>query len=383
MASTSIGTSHDIAQKIYRKGLIVQAERHWLKEILVGTSEDSAIVLQEEPSKESGDTVQIRFSPTEEQAGFHEDDTIEGNEAALKFHFQEFKIGYKAWAWSQRNQMSQQRVNIDIKKAAIQKAPLVAKRYFERATFAQLGGATYLNSAAGLTDIQALDNVYDNFVITADNLTAMNPATAIDSSHQLYAGGLTTSALVGADTTATMSLSLIDDLVEKAETSAALDYPIAPVGNLGYYVLVMSIEQGRQLRAATSSGDWADLQRALLEGGKDWESSEFKRGAFGIYNKTVLCTSDFLPRGVDSSSATNAIANTRRALFLGAKAGVIAYGQGYTDGQHLDWTEQIRDYKVWGVSVDTVWGCERTQFKNLSETLQTFGLLALDTYVKQ
>ena len=44
-----------------------------------------------------------------------------------------------------------------IKKAALQKHPVLWKRYRERAIFGQLGGATFLNSAAGLAAIDDID----------------------------------------------------------------------------------------------------------------------------------------------------------------------------------------------------------------------------------
>lgn len=379
---TPIGTSSSVAQKIWRPVLNHQAERSWISHLLIGTDEDSCIQLQDEPSKLHGDTVQVRFSPTIEQPGFGEDDDIEGNEADLRFDFDEFKIGFHAMAHKQRNQMSQQRININIKKAITVKHPVLWKRFRERTFFAQLGGATYLNSAAGIANAAVLDPDYTYVNNWSDNrLTGMNAAVAFDSAHIVYAGAAnTTAALVGADTTATMSLSLIDSLVEKAETRAALDYPIAPC-SLGYWILVISPEQKKQLRRATSSGDWADLERAKLEGGLPWDDSEFRKGCVGIYNNTLIVVSDFLPRGRDSADTPEA--NTRVALFLGAKAGVIAYGQGYTDGQHLDWTEQVRNYKVWGVSTDSVYGFKRLTFPNISGTTQTYGCLALVTYVAQ
>ena len=379
---TPIGTSSSVAQKIWRPLLNHQAERSWISHLLIGTDEDSCIQLQEEPSKQHGDTVQVRFSPTIEQPGFGEDDDIEGNEADLRFDFDEFKIGFHAIAFKQRNQMSQQRININIKKAALQKHPVLWKRYRERSIFAQLGGATYLNSAAGLATIDDIDPDYLYLTNWSDNrLTGMNAAVAFDSAHIVYAGAANSTAdAVRQDTTATMSLSLIDSLVEKAETRAALDYPIAPT-NHGYWILVISPEQKKQLRRATSSGDWADLQRAMLEGGLPWDDSEFKRGAVGVYNNTLVMVSDYLPRGRDSADAPEA--NTRVALFLGAKAGVVAYGQGYTDGQHIDWTEQVSNYKVWGSSTDSVWGVKRLTFPNIAGTAQTYGCLALVTYVAQ
>lgn len=378
MADTYVGTSAAIAQKIWRKALIHQAERHWLTHLLISKDEDAAIHMQEETSRESGDTVQVRFSPTEDQPGFGENDDIEGNEAALTFSYDEYKIGYRAFAFSQRSPMSQQRVNINLKKSALHKHPILWKRYRERSILAQLGGAQYLNTAAGLAAIQAIDTEYVPLVTDDNNLTGMNAAAAIDSNHLFYAGGKTTAADVAGESTAIMSLSLIDNLEEAANSRKSMDYPI-PRCHLGCYVLIISTEAKKQLRQSTAAGTWGDFQRARLEGGLPWMDSEFVKGALGYYNNTLVVVSDYLPRAWDS--ADTPLVNTRMNLFLGAKAGCIAYGQGYTGGDHLDWTEQVRNYKTWGSATDTIWGCKRTTFDNLSGTSETYGCLGLVTYV--
>lgn len=380
MASTSISTSESIAQKVWRPGLIHSAERHWIAQDLMGTDEESAIQIQDEPSRQRGDTVQVRFSPTEEHAGFGEDDDIEGNEAKLNFDFDELKIGFWAHAFSQRNQMSQQRVNIDLKKAAMQKLPVLWQRRMERSILNQLGGAQWVTTAAGLTALQALDSEYSNLTHKDNNLAGMNSCARVDASHTRYAKGSANAAAVAADTTAVMSLSLIDDLVLRAESRSYLTYPIPPTSS-GYWYLIVHSDAARQLRNGTSAGDWQDLQRALLEGGFDYKRNPIYRNHLGLYGNVIVVKSDYVPRAADADDTP--LDNTRANIFIGAKAGICAYGQGYTDGQHLDWVEQVRNYKVWGVSADSVYGVKRLEFSpdlTATSTNETYGCMIGVTY---
>lgn len=379
---TQIGTDHGIAQKIWRPALNHQAERSWITQLLTGDEEDSIIRIQDEPQRQAGDTIQIRFSPTIDQPGFGEDDDIEGQEASLRFDFDEMKIGYWAFAYSARNQMTMQRVNIDTKKAALQKLPVNWRRYRERSIFHQLCGSTFVNNSTGLAAAAVIDPEYARFTHKNFNMGAMNEVVAVDANHQVFAGDATSFATIGTDDT--ISLELFDRLVEKSKSARGVDYPIAPT-NLGYWLAVISVEGERQLRAATSTGEWADLQHKLLQGGAPWAKSALATGGvLGVYNNVLIVVSDFLPRGVDSGSPNAPVANTRTGLFLGAKAACMAYGKGYTgENNHLDWTEQIRSYKVWGVAADSVWGCKRTIFPNLDGDDETYGLCTFGYYSAQ
>lgn len=382
MAYTSIASTDDVAQKIYRPVLTHQAERSWIAEYLWGTDDEAAVQVQDEPTRLRGDTVQVRFCPTEEHAGFGEDDDIEGNEASLKFRFHEYNLHSWAHAFAQRNTMSQQRVNFNLYKAALQKLPILWRRRWERSLWNQLGGAQYVTTAAGLAAIQAIAadaRLYNNLTHRDNNLAGGNAVETIDENHIRRAKGSATAAAVAADTTAVMSLGEIDELRVRAESAGYMDYPIAPTST-GYYYLVISPEQKRQLRAGTSAGDWQDLQRALLEGGQDYKKSGLATDVVGLYNNTIIVCSAYLPRGWDTVDTP--LVNTRRAIFIGAKAAVWGWGEGYAgENNHLDWIEQTRDYRKKGVAAESVYGCKRLTFPNLSGTTETFGSMVLETYV--
>ena len=362
MAATSIGTSSPIAQKIFKAGLIHNAEVASLGMAFVGDEDDAAIVLVDDFSRQRGDTVQIRFSPTRETNPFLENDEVEGNEESLDFDKMEFKIGYAAFAYAQANQMSQQRININLRKAALTKLSIKWERYWNKNIFNQLCAYTPANSTTGYA------------------LSGFNAVVSIDSDHILRAGDRASDeTITSADV---MDLDLIDDLMTRVQSTAYMDYPIAPTSS-GYYYLVMHPDQARQLRQNTGDTGWRDLQRALLEGGLSYErDSALARGFLGMYNNVILVACDYITKGVNSSSSTTAVSNTRRAVLLGSKAAYMGFGETYTGGDHLDWREQIRDYKKWGVMTDSVFGIKRTEFADLGGTTQTYGLMVLSTYSK-
>lgn len=361
MAATSISTSNPIAQKIYKAGLIHQAEVASLFMSLVGDEDDAAVCLIDDFSRQRGDTVQVRFSPTRDTTPFLENDEIEGNEESLDFDKMEFKIGYAAFAQAMANQMSQQRVNVNIKKASLTKLAIKWERYWNKNGFNQLCAYTPVNSTAGYA------------------LSGFNAVVSIDSDHIIRAGNQATDqAITSADV---LDLDLIDELMTRVQSTAYLDYPIAPTSS-GYYYLIVHPDQARQLRQNTGDTGWRDLERAKLEGGMGFEGSALEKGFLGIYNNVVLVASDYITKGVQSADSTTAVANTRRAVLLGSKAAYMGFGETYTGGDHLDWREQIRDYKRWGVMADSVFGIKRTEFQDLSGSLQTYGLMILTTYSK-
>lgn len=360
MGATSISTSHEISQKIWRPALAHSAEVQSLGMHFLGEEEDAGIQLVHDLNRNAGDKIQRRFSPTRDPSIFLENDTIEGNEDSLTFDSDELTINYAAVAYSQRNQMSQQRVNINLKKAALTKLPYQWRRIWDRGIFNQLAGYMPANTVTGYVN------------------SCMNAVVKVDATHHVRPSTHTTDELVAADTAALMSLDLIDKLMVRTESNAYLDYVIPPTSS-GYYYLVIHPEQKKQLRDTTAAGDWSDLQRALLEGGLDFSKSALSRGFVGLYANCVIVVSDHIPLGVKDADDT-VQANTRRAVLIGANMGWMGFGKGYDDDSHLDWTEQVRDYKVWGVTADCVFGMKRTIFKNLAGVDQTYGGLVLTTY---
>jgi hypothetical protein len=81
----------------------------------------------------------------------------------------------------------------------------------------------------------------------------------------------------------------------------------------------------KDLRTQTNTGDWLDIQKAAMSGG-DIETNPIFSGALGVYNGVVMHEWTRLPNGIGANSAT-----TRRAVFCGAQAVSLAWGQGYSE----------------------------------------------------
>ena len=358
-AGTIIGTGNTLTQSAWRALLCHEAERQAHLMSFLGEEEDSALVLINDLSKVRGDSIQIRFSPTDDtHDGFGEGETIRGRELSVSFNTDSLKIGWLAEAYAEQGPMSQQRVNFSIKQASFYKLRTWWSRRFEESILNQLGG--YLPASTGLY-----------------KRCGLNAIPATDANHHVFATG-SADETVGADSTAIMTLDLIDECVLKAQSKSELSYPIATCSD-GYYHLVVHPYQWKQLRQNTTSGQWEDITRATLEGGADFRKSPFARGWLGVWNNTKIHVSDYVPNGVNSGTDA-AEGNVRRAVFMGAKSGHMAFGEDFAGGDHLSWIEQVDDYVVYGILAGTVMGFKTTRFNNSSGTSENYGSMVISTY---
>jgi len=104
-------------------------------------------------------------------------------------------------------------------------------------------------------------------------------------------------------------------------------------------------------------------------GGGDVDTNPIFSGALGVYNGCVLHEWTRLPNGIGANSAT-----TRRAVFCGAQAASLAWGQGYSEAPK--YIEDLFDYdRQFGVSVQTIIGAKKMQFNS-----KDFGTIVLSTY---
>ena len=81
-----------------------------------------------------------------------------------------------------------------------------------------------------------------------------------------------------------------------------------------------------------------------------------------------------VPGGVNSATGA-AQANTRRAVFLGAQAGILGFGKGMGESS-MDWNEELFDYgNQLGVSAGSIFGFKKTVFNSVD-----FSTYVLATY---
>jgi N4-gp56 family major capsid protein len=201
--------------------------------------------------------------------------------------------------------------------------------------------------------------------VTDVRLTGGN-ATAEPTSTRIKIEGANATLETSITTTATMSLAYIDQAVATAKVATPLIRPLM-VGGEKYYLLFMHPYQVYSLRTSTTTGQWLDIQKAAMTGGKVKDNPIFT-GALGVYNNTILVENARIPTGLNAAS-------TRRALFCGAQAGVFAVGQDNAP-EKMSWVEEVFDYEnQLGVSAGMIFGVKKTVFNSVD-----FGTIVLSTY---
>jgi N4-gp56 family major capsid protein len=201
--------------------------------------------------------------------------------------------------------------------------------------------------------------------------TGNQTCIAADSDHLIYAGGASTDASLSASATYKFTLTLIDVAVEKAKTLAVPIRPIM-VGGEQKYVMFLHPYQVTDMRTNTSTGQWADLQKAAMQGGMISKNPIYT-GALGEYNGVIMHSAVRIP---GFSAGTALAANTgRTAVLCGAQAAVMGYGRG-NGPERFEWVEDYFDYEnQFGVAAGSIFGLKKTVFNG-----SDFATIAIKTW---
>ena len=134
------------------------------------------------------------------------------------------------------------------------------------------------------------------------------------------------------------------------------------------------------MRTATGTGSWLDIQKAAASA--EGRNSPLFKGALGMYRGVILHSHRNVIR-LDDTCGMNTGVTGARALFMGAQAGVVAFGSPGTN-LRFDWHEETRDNgdKV-VITTSSIFGTKKVRFDmNGDGTPDTdFGVFALDTAV--
>lgn len=363
MAKTSFGVNDALAVKLWRKKTFVEALKQTRYEQFKGsTSSNSLISLQNETSKGPGDKVTIPLRMQLTGRGVTGDGTLEGNEEALTLYNDSVTIDQLRHAVRNGGRMSQQRVPFEVREEA--RAGLqdwIADR-LDTWMFNQLAGATTQQTQTNASQSTAVDTAYSG-----------NQAPVAPSSNNLMicsAALDTTEASLSATTTFSLKLADIDRAVAKAKMLSPAIRPINIDGNKMYACFIHPY-QTYQLRANTSTGQWQDIQKSQLQGGKIGDNPIIT-GLLGTYNNVMLIEDTRVPC---VASAVTSSTSYRRAIFCGAQSASIAFGQDSSD-TNLQWVEELFDYEnQLGVSIAMIAGLKKMVFNS-----QDFGTLVMSGY---
>lgn len=351
MADTGYGVNNALAVKLWSKRLSVEALKQTWAYKFMGEDSGSLIQIKTETQKSAGDKVTFGLRMQLTGNGVLGDGTLMGNEEALATYSDAIYIDQLRNAVRSAGRMSDQRVPFSVREEALSG---LKDWWADRIDF------SFFNQACG--------NTAQTDVRWTGNQATVAPST----NHYLTQHGS------GNDQNITssdpFSITILDKAVERARTLTPAIRPIR-IKDSDYYVAFLHPYQVTSLRTNTNTGQWLDIQKAAMTGGLVEENPIFD-GALGVYNGVILHSDSRVTEGCDSSAPTTAVTTVRRAVFAGAQACMLGYGQETSSAETYDWVEELFDYgNQLGVSAGCIYGMKKTVFNSLD-----FSTIVMSSY---
>jgi N4-gp56 family major capsid protein len=366
---TLIGVNDPQAVKKWASLMAVAINKasYWARKF-VGEGKDARLPFQRIDDLESGagEEVTVDLLMPMNMEPVIGDETLDGKEQPLKYYTDRMRIDQVRGGSDLGSRMTKKRTLRNLRQDAKRVNTDWWKRLMDELYFIYLSGTR--GHGGG-------------YIWSANNpFFQVNPLTAPDSMHQLYGGAATSKATVTSGDS--MKLRMIDKAVAKAETmggDGSDELSMIPISIEGgdHYVTLMHTFQADALRQDAGTGGWLDIQKAAAaaEGAKN----PIFTGAMGMYNDSILHKHRNVIRFNDFGAGGNLPA--ARALFLGAQAGFVAYGDNET-GTRYRWTEVQKDHEN-SVAIGThaIMGVKKATYKSKDGNVQRdFGVFAMDTY---
>ena len=352
MAVTSYGVNHPLAQKLWAKKLFHDTIGNSFVGKFTGTSDSSAFQVKTELKKDRGDRITVGLRVLLTGSGVQGDNTLEGSEEALTTYSDNIFIDQLRHAVRSSGKMSEQRIPWEVREEARDGLTDWWTERLETSVANQLTGNT----------------------AQTDTKYTGNQAT-VAPSRLIVAGGHTTEASLSATTTHAIALTDLDRACAQAkQPSTAGDPRIRPVkvdGKKMYLVFLHPYQIYQLRRDASTAGNFFDIQKASLQGGKI-SDNPLMTGAEFVYNNCIVHEWNYLPNTV---SAPVAQTSYRRGVLCGAQSLVIAHGQGGSDNK-MSWEEELFDYgNQLGVSAGMIFGAKKSIYNSVD-----FGTIVLSGY---
>ena len=354
MGATEFALGDALAVQRWSVSLAVEAEVKQYFRKFMGTSGDSLIAVKTELNKKAGEKITVALRMKLSGDGIEGDNTIEGTSAeeALQFFNDSLFIDQRRKGTKSKGKMSEQRVLYNIRKEG---------RNALATWFAEDYDQQIMMYLAGARGIDPSFHVPLGWTGRANN-SLQSP----DSDHIIYGGDAT--GLSDIDSGDKMTLGLVEKLVAKAETTDPMIQPFMINGERRW-VLLMHTYQAYQLRTATSEQDWLEIHKAT-----DGSKSPIYQNMLGIYADVILHKHRNVIRFDETTGCASGV-TAARALFLGAQAGMIAWGGNATKYRY-SWNEETDDRgNALVITAGTIYGAKKTRFNS-----KDFGVIAVDTY---
>lgn len=337
MAVTHYGVNANEAVKLWSRKILREALKQTWVFSFVGRDSSSLCQIKEELNKSEGDRVRMTLRMQLSGAGRKGDDTLEGYEESLVTRTDDMLIDQLRHAVRSGGKMSEQRVPFSVREENRMALQDWWSDRIDQTFFNQLAGAN-------VTDVR---------------YTGMNATLTADSSHIIYAGVATADTGLSSNSSQIFTLEIVDKCVLKARTISPVIRPVKTGYPKANFVMFITPEMHYDLRRNTSTMEWADIQKAALQGGKLSDNPIFT-GAIGLYNGVILHEAYRLPLITTSDGANKGGA----AVFAGAQAMCLAVGGGY-GLKRMSYREELFDYgNQLGTAAGLIWGMKKSRYNS-------------------
>jgi N4-gp56 family major capsid protein len=366
MSMTNYGVNDSLAVKLWSRILDHEALKATDIGPLIGDGPNAIIHRKTETSKGTGDKVTYGLRMQLSGAGFTENQLAEGNGESLTTYSDSLTINELGHVVSVKseNTIDQQRVPFNLREEA--KGGL-AEWYAKRFSVA------FFNHVCG-------------YVVQTDTrFTGLNAVVAATRIIR-QSGRASDDLLVAGDT---FTIDLIDKAKEAAIVATPKIRPVTIAGGGGQgmgrsglrdynrtltdkYVVYLHPYQVTDMRKNTSTGQWLDIQKAALMGGRETGNMIYS-GAIGEYNSVIMRQAYDVTTGV--SATTTDAPNVRRAVLLGGQSCMIGFGKRGSENKYR-WNEELFDHKRrLEVSAWTIHGLKKTVYNSLD-----YGTIVIATW---
>jgi N4-gp56 family major capsid protein len=355
MAATEFELGNALAVQRWSLSLAREAEVRQYFRKFMGTGPDALIKVQTELNKKAGEKITVALRMKLSGDGIEGDNVIEGTSAeeALTFYNDSLFIDQRRKGTKSKGKMTEQRVPYNLRKEGRDALAMWFAEDYDQQIMMFLAGARGVDSSF--------------FVDTSWTERANNSLQSPDSDHIIYGG--TASSKTTLTSSDKMDLNVVERLTAKAETSDPMIQPFMIDGEK-HFVLLMHTYQAYDLRTGTSSNDWVEITKAA---GPRGDKNNLFLNALGSYGGVIMHKHRNVIRFDDYG--TDADLDAARSLFLGAQAGMIAWGGGSAYGRY-SWNEEKDDRgNALAITAGCIYGVKKSRYNSAD-----FGVIAVDTY---
>ncbi len=357
---TDFPLNDPLAVQRWSTSLALEAAKKSYFSKFISTGRESCITLKNELNKAAGEKITMGLRMKLANYGIEGDNVIEGDatgEEALSFFNDAIFIDQLRKSTKSKGKMSEQRVPYNLRKEGRDALSTWWAEVMDEMFF------VYLSGARGIDTSLKLDA---GFGADLASSFANNLVEAPNAANMMFAGDATSPAdMVAADI---LDLEDIERLVAIAETTDPMIQGMNVDGEKKF-VFLMHTFQAYQLRTSTTANDWLDIHKATDRG----SGAMMYKNAMGEYANVVLHKHRNCVRFDDYGTGGDQPA--ARALFMGAQAGLIAYGQG-SGKQRYSWNEDKDDRgNALAITAGSIFGVKKSRYNS-----KDFGVIAFDSY---